>query len=78
MSMALSMARYLGEAAGRVPTLLLDDPAAELDAGHTEAVLETVRSLETQLVVTALHPGDTLLGVPDAVFHVEQGGVKRL
>jgi DNA replication and repair protein RecF len=78
MSMALSMARYLGEAAGRVPTLLLDDPAAELDAGHTEAVLETVRSLGTQLVVTALHPGDRLLGVPDAVFHVEQGGVKRL
>ena len=30
-AMALTMSRYVAEAAGRAPTLLLDDPAAELD-----------------------------------------------
>jgi DNA replication and repair protein RecF len=78
VAMAVAMARYLALAAGRTPTLLLDDPAAELDAGRTDALLQTVRALGAQLVVTALRPDDTLLGVPEAVFHVEQGSVKRL
>jgi DNA replication and repair protein RecF len=78
LAMALSMARYLGAATGQVPTLLLDDPAAELDAERTAAVLQAVQALQTQLVVTAVRPHDTPFGVPQAVFHVEQGGVKRL
>jgi DNA replication and repair protein RecF len=78
VAMALSMARYIAEVADRTPTLLLDDPAAELDLARTEALLAAVRGLGAQLVVTALHPTDRVLGVPDAVFHVEQGGVKRL
>ena len=78
MAMAITMVRYLAQAAGRTPALLLDDPAAELDAERTAALLRTVQSLDAQLIVTALRPQDTLLGVPDAVFHVEQGGVKRL
>jgi recombinational DNA repair ATPase RecF len=78
MAMAIAMARYIAQSAGRTPTLLLDDPAAELDAGRTDALLQTLRSLGAQLVVTALQPENTLLGVPDAVFHVEQGSVKRL
>jgi DNA replication and repair protein RecF len=78
VAMALSMARFLGDVAGRAPTLLLDDPAAELDTSHTDALLRTVRDLGSQLVVTTLHPDDVSLGTPDAVFHVERGGVKRL
>lgn len=78
VAMALSMARYIAEVAGRIPTLLLDDPAAELDLARTQALLQTVRGVGAQLVVTALHPKDCVLGVPDAVFHVEHGGVKRL
>jgi DNA replication and repair protein RecF len=78
MAMALSMAAYLGAAAQRIPTLLLDDPAAELDPAHTEAVWQSVRTLDTQLVVTALRPDQTPLGAPDAVFHVEHGSVKQL
>jgi recombinational DNA repair ATPase RecF len=58
--------------------LLLDDPAAELDTAHTQALLQTVLGLGTQLVVTTLRADDTVLGVPDAVFHVERGSVKRL
>jgi DNA replication and repair protein RecF len=78
IAMAVSMSRYVAQTAGRIPTLLLDDPAAELDAARTDALLQTVRSLGAQLVVTALHADDTLLGIPDVVFHVEHGGVKRL
>lgn len=78
VAMAVAMARYLAERADRPSTLLLDDPAAELDAARTAALLETVRSLGTQLVVTSLQPDDRRLGVPDAVFHVEQGNVKPL
>jgi DNA replication and repair protein RecF len=78
VAMAVTMAQYLSESAGRQSTLLLDDPAAELDAERTEALLRTVRDLGAQLVVTSLQAQDTRLGVPDAVFHVEQGTVKRL
>jgi DNA replication and repair protein RecF len=77
-AMALTMARYLYDMTGDRPALLLDDPAAELDELHTERLLATVGRLGGQLVVTALRPKDTPLGAPDRVFHVEQGGVKRL
>jgi len=75
-AMALTMSRYVAEAAGRAPTLLLDDPAAELDRSHTERLLAAVAALGGQLVVTALHAQDTPLGTPDRVFHVEHNEVK--
>jgi DNA replication and repair protein RecF len=78
VAMAVTMAQYLSESAGRQSTLLLDDPAAELDAERTEALLQTVGDLGAQLVVTSLQARDTRLGEPDAVFHVEHGTVKRL
>lgn len=77
-AMALTMCRYISDVTGEPPTLLLDDPAAELDRAHTRALLASVDKLGGQLVVTALRTEDTPLGVPDRVFHVEQGGVKRL
>ena len=75
-AMALTMSRYVSGVAGRAPTLLLDDPAAELDRAHTERLLSAVASLGGQLVVTALRVEDTLLGTPDRVFHVEHNEVK--
>jgi DNA replication and repair protein RecF len=77
-AMALSMARCVAALAGRTPTLLLDDPAAELDPAHTRRLLSAVALLGGQLVVTALRPEDTALGLPDTVFHVEHGGVNRV
>ena len=74
--MSLTMSRYIAEAASRAPTLLLDDPAAELDRAHTERLLAAVASLGGQLVVTALRVEDTPLGTPDRVFHVEHNEVK--
>jgi DNA replication and repair protein RecF len=58
------------------PTLLLDDPAAELDAQHLARLLGQVRALECQVVVTALDRAPEGLGVPQHVFHVEQGRVQ--
>jgi len=80
-AMALAMARYIAQIVGRPPTLLLDDPAAELDAKHTQALMSAVGELGGQRIVTALRPEEAslrALGLPDRVFHVEHGEVKRL
>ena len=77
-AMALAMSRFVTRQTGRLPTLLLDDPAAELDAVHTAALLQEIAALECQLLVTSLEPEELRLGRPDRVFHVEQGGVKQL
>jgi DNA replication and repair protein RecF len=77
-ALALAMARLAGSGGRRPPTLLLDDPAAELDRPHTDALVSQIRSLRGQLVVTALHPEEARFGDPDRAFHVEQGRVTTL
>jgi recombinational DNA repair ATPase RecF len=72
------MARLVGSGERRPPTLLLDDPAAELDRSHTDALVSEIRTLKGQLVVTALHPEEAKFGRPDKAFHVEQGRVTTL
>ena len=59
-----------------VTTLLLDDPAAELDGERLERFREQVFELRCQLLVTALNASFTPLGKPDRAFHVEQGTVQ--
>ncbi len=61
-----------------LPTLLLDDPAAELDAGRLHAFVEEVRALDCQIVMTSLSANTSLFGAPERVFHVEQGHVERV
>ncbi|HQW07540.1 MAG TPA: DNA replication/repair protein RecF [Steroidobacteraceae bacterium] len=60
------------------PTLLIDDPAAELDNFRLSVVVERVRALETQLVVTTLAPETSLFGRPDRVLQIGQGRVQSL
>ena len=57
--------------------LLLDDPAAELDAGNLARLLGCVRELPVQLLVTSLRAD--VAGLPGAgrLFHVERGSVVR-
>ena len=57
-------------------TLLLDDPAAELDGDHLRRFIDQVLRLKSQLVLTSLHPESQLFGKPHRVFHVEQGRVE--
>jgi DNA replication and repair protein RecF len=55
------------------PTLLLDDPAAELDTQRLGALVELVKALQCQLIVTSLHADLANFGIPERVFHVERG-----
>jgi len=77
-ALALAMARLAGSGGRRPPILLLDDPAAELDRAHMEAMLGEIRKMQGQLIVTALHPEEARFGAPERVFHVEHGRVTKL
>jgi DNA replication and repair protein RecF len=76
VAMTLGQLNLLQETTQTTPTLLLDDPAAELDGDHLRRFIEQVMRLRSQLVLTSLHPESQLFGVPDRVFHVEQGRVQ--
>jgi DNA replication and repair protein RecF len=75
-AMVLAQLKMLGERMALVPTLLLDDPAAELDAEKLARFVEQVKSLHCQLVLTSLNAADGSFGPPDRTFHVEQGRVQ--
>jgi DNA replication and repair protein RecF len=75
-AMTLAQLNLVRELTGTLPTLLLDDPAAELDGSRLARFAAQVRSLKCQLVVTSLSLQASLFGEPDRVFHVEQGEVR--
>ena len=75
VAMTLAQLTLLREATQATPTLLLDDPAAELDGDHLRRFIQQVMQLQPQLVLTSLHAESHLFGTPDRVFHVEQGRV---
>jgi DNA replication and repair protein RecF len=56
--------------------LLLDDPAAELDAESLSRLVAVVRGLGVQLFVTSLDGRLPGFGAPGAMFHVEQGTLR--
>ena len=74
--MILAQLRFLQATTERSPTLLLDDPAAELDGEHLERFIGQVSALKSQLVVTSLHAESRLFGSPARTFHVEHGRVQ--
>jgi DNA replication and repair protein RecF len=74
-AMTLSQLSLIRDLTGTIPTLLLDDPAAELDRERLTRFVTRVRQLQCQLVVTSLSPELSLFGTPDRVFHVKQGSV---
>ena len=76
VAMTLAQLHLVRAATQTTPTLLLDDPAAELDGQHLKRFIDQVLRLESQLVLTSLQPESHLFGTPDRVFHVEQGRVK--
>jgi DNA replication and repair protein RecF len=78
VAMTLAELRFLQATTETTPTLLLDDPAAELDGEHLERFIRQVSRLRSQLVVTSLHPESRLFGAPERTFHVEQGRVQSV
>jgi DNA replication and repair protein RecF len=76
VAMNIAQLRLLQASSPVSPTLLLDDPAAELDGERLHGFIERVASLKCQLVVTSLQPQSQLFGAPGATFHVGQGRVE--
>jgi DNA replication and repair protein RecF len=64
----------------KLAVLLVDDPAAELDSLHLQALLAEIGALRCQLFVTALDPKTMLIDAlsPGRRFHVEHGKVAAL
>jgi len=78
VAMTVAQLRLLRDLTGTVPTLLLDDPAAELDGERLERFIEQVARLRCQLVVTSLHAESRLFGTPERTFHMEDGRVQSV
>ena len=62
----------------RRSVLLVDDPAAELDARSLERLLAAIAGLPAQLVFTALTPNHLVPEAGFPTFHVERGEVRTL
>jgi len=56
--------------------LLLDDPAAELDADALQRLMQQVIGLGCQVIATSLTSDELLFPEPPALFHVEHGALK--
>jgi len=78
VAMTLCQLEYLKQEHEVLPTLLLDDPSAELDRNRLDRFIGRVKGLQTQLVVTALDRDFSLFGTPDALFHVEHGRLSNV
>lgn len=78
IALYLAQLVFLKREVGLEPTVLLDDPSAELDHERIGLFVRRIRQLETPLIVTALERDQPLFGAPESVFHVEQGRVVRV
>ena len=76
VAMTLAQLRLLQALSGRTPTLLLDDPAAELDGARLALFIEQVVQLRAQLIMTSLSGETALFGSPERTFHVDRGRVQ--
>jgi len=66
---------FVKEQTGVHSTLLLDDPAAELDSSSLGRIMSAAVELESQLIVTSLNPELIEFPEPPRVFHVEHGEI---
>jgi DNA replication and repair protein RecF len=60
------------------PSLLLDDPAAELDDDRLTGLIREVSTHSVQLIVTTLHTEFSAFGTPGRRFRVDAGRVEAL
>jgi DNA replication and repair protein RecF len=75
VSMILAQLQLLAKILPEPPTLLLDDPAAELDPQRLIRFIDQVAPLHCQLVLTSVAAGRQPFGHADRTFHVEHGRV---
>ncbi len=77
-SMILAQVAIKGGRGGSAGTLLVDDPAAELDGAALERLLSELDRVQTQLVLTGLGASQMPVRPGFPVFHVERGRVQAL
>ncbi len=58
------------------PSLLLDDPAAELDSERLTGLIREVSSQSVQLIVTTLHAEFSEFGAPGLRYRIEKGELR--
>ena len=76
-ALLLAQAAYLRKAKARQCILLLDDLAAELDAGHLGRLLELVHETEAQVFLTSVEEARFPAWKEAAKFHVEHGKIAK-
>jgi DNA replication and repair protein RecF len=77
-TLVLAQVAVFAELTGHGGTVLVDDPAAELDADSLQRLLAELHTLEAQLLVTGLSEAALAPTPGYPVFHVEQGRIKRM
>jgi DNA replication and repair protein RecF len=77
-SLLIAQLKLFPENAPVRPSLLLDDPAAELDDDRLACLISEVSGHSVQLVVTTLHGEFSAFGTPGRRFSVQEGRVESL
>jgi len=78
ISMILAQSQLVAEQLDRSVVLLVDEPAAELDAERLQKLVTMLQSLRAQLFISALDREALPIGSDANVFHVERGSVSTL
>lgn len=80
LSIALVLAQsiFVARSLRRRVTLLVDEPAAELDADHLRRLIDRLGCAELQLFITTLDLDVLPVTNPSRVFHVEHGVLSAL
>jgi DNA replication and repair protein RecF len=77
-ALILGQSDWVQQVSGKQSVLLVDEPAAELDAEHLAALLNGVTESGAQVFITALKTGALPVRVDYQGFHVERGEVSVL
>lgn len=72
-ALLMAQVKLFPEGAPVQPTLLLDDPAAELDGDRLARLIDVVWRQPVQLVVTTLHPDFAAFGTPGRRYQLKDG-----
>jgi DNA replication and repair protein RecF len=77
-ALLIAQLKLFPEGAAVQPSLLLDDPAAELDDDRLTGLIREVLGHSVQLIVTTLHGEFSAFGTPGRRFGVAAGRVQAL
>lgn len=77
-ALVLAECEFVASALERTVALLVDEPAAELDSGHLEQLIDVLVTPGVQLFLTALEAEALPLKTQPTLFHVKHGELSTL